>query len=68
MSRVSGSNVYSSVYMLSEVLDEVSNFAAPQFLICKRKVVLSTLGLTMDFENNEHNKQVLGTQWAQKKC
>lgn len=61
MSPVSGSNVYSPVYALSEVLDEVSNFAAPQFLIYKRKVVLFTLGLTMDFENNERNKQVLGT-------
>lgn len=35
------------------------------FLICNMKVVLSTLGLAVDIENNECNRQVPGMQEAQ---
>lgn len=41
---------------------KLPNFGEPQFLICKMKVVLFTLGLTVEIENNECNQSVLGTQ------
>jgi len=43
-------------------LIKLPNFGEPQFLICKMKVVLPTLGLTVEIENNEYNQSVLGAQ------